>query len=48
LAAVTAGALTNSLRRLCERNMLSRMEHGKYQFEDEAFAEWSADCELDA
>lgn len=30
----------NALRRLNGKNLLTRMSHGRYQFEDEAFAEW--------
>lgn len=32
--------LSNSLRRLLDKNIITRMEQGKYQLEDEAFAEW--------
>lgn len=30
----------NALRRLGEKALLTRMERGRYQFEDEAFADW--------
>jgi len=38
--AADASTLSNALRRLVEKNIIARMEHGKYQFEDEAYAEW--------
>lgn len=32
--------IQNSLRRLEKKNLITKMEHGIYQFEDEAFADW--------
>ena len=37
---VTAGALQNSLRRLIDKNIITRMDRGTYRIEDEAFADW--------
>lgn len=37
---VTAAALQNSLRRMTNRNVITRMDRGAYRVEDEAFAEW--------
>lgn len=37
---VTASAVQNSLRRLTDRNVLTRIDRGTYRFEDEAFADW--------
>lgn len=44
----SAATLTNALRRLCAKGTLVRIEAGEYRFEDEAFAEWVAQRELDA
>lgn len=30
----------NALRRLSEKNIITKIDHGLYQFEDEAFGEW--------
>lgn len=30
----------NALRRLTNKNIISKIEHGTYQFEDEAFSDW--------
>lgn len=30
----------NALRRLMDKNIVTKLEHGIYQFEDEAFADW--------
>jgi hypothetical protein len=30
----------NALQRLNNKNLLTRMSHGRYPFEEEAFAEW--------
>jgi hypothetical protein len=30
----------NSIRRLSQKNILTRLDYGKYQFEDEAFSDW--------
>lgn len=30
----------NSLRRLFNKNIITKIEYGTYQFEDEAFADW--------
>jgi hypothetical protein len=45
--AVSAATLTNSMRRLCAKGVLTRMEVGDYRFEDEAFAEWVVNRELE-
>ncbi|NMM25788.1 MAG: hypothetical protein HHJ12_00560 [Glaciimonas sp.] len=37
---VTAATPQNTLRRLADKNIVTRMERGNYQFEDEAFADW--------
>ena len=30
----------NALRRLSNKNLITKIEIGKYQFEDEGFADW--------
>ena len=30
----------NALRRLSNKNLITKVEYGIYQFEDEAFADW--------
>lgn len=30
----------NALRRLTQKNILTKIEHGVYQFEEEAFEDW--------
>lgn len=30
----------NALRRLSEKNIITKIDHGRYQFEDEAFEDW--------
>ena len=30
----------NALRRLCNKNVITKLEYGKYQMEDESFADW--------
>jgi predicted transcriptional regulator len=37
---VTASAVQNALRRLADKNVVTRVDRGAYRFEDEAFAEW--------
>lgn len=37
---VTASAVQNSLRRLADKNVVTRIDRGTYRFEDEAFADW--------
>lgn len=37
---VTAGAVQNSLRRLVDKSVITRMDRGAYRIEDEAFADW--------
>lgn len=37
---VSSNTIQNALRRLSEKNIISRIDHGMYQFEDEAFADW--------
>ncbi|MDB5794997.1 MAG: hypothetical protein JWR25_1376 [Noviherbaspirillum sp.] len=37
---VAAATPQNALRRLVDRNIVTRMDRGSYQFEDEAFADW--------
>jgi len=37
---VNRNTIQNALRRLAHRNILTRIEHGIYQFEDEAFSDW--------
>lgn len=37
---VDKNTIYNSLRRLMNKNILTKIEHGTYQFEDEAFADW--------
>lgn len=37
---VTAGAVQNSLRRLVDKSVVTRMDRGAYRIEDEAFADW--------
>jgi len=33
-------AQQNALRRLVSKNILTKMDYGVYQFEDESFADW--------
>lgn len=37
---VDRNTISNALRRLCDKNILTKIEHGIYQFEDEAFSDW--------
>jgi len=37
---VTAGAIQNSLRRLADKSVITRIDRGTYRVEDEAFADW--------
>ncbi len=37
---VSKNTIHNSLRRLSSKNILTKIEYGTYQFEDEAFADW--------
>lgn len=37
---VNKNTIQNALRRLAHRNILTKIEHGIYQFEDEALADW--------
>lgn len=37
---VTKNTVHNALRRLTNKNILTKIEYSSYQFEDEAFAEW--------
>lgn len=37
---VNKNTTQNSLRRLSNKNLITKMEYGMYQFEDEAFADW--------
>lgn len=37
---VSRNTTQNALRRLVSKNILTRMDYGLYQFEDEAFADW--------
>lgn len=37
---VNKNTTQNALRRLSNKNIITKVEHGKYQFEDEAFADW--------
>ncbi len=30
----------NALRRLSSKNVITKIQYGKYQFEDEGFADW--------
>ena len=36
----TALAYENALRRLGNKNLITKIEYGKYQFEDEGFYDW--------
>ena len=38
--AVYHNMINNALRRLMKKNMITKMDYGTYQFEDEAFADW--------
>jgi len=38
--AVNRSTVQNALRRLASKNIITKLEHGIYQFEDEAFADW--------
>lgn len=40
---VAAATSQNTLRRLANKNIVTRMDRGNYQFEDEAFADWVRD-----
>jgi hypothetical protein len=37
---VTAGAIQNSLRRLADKSVVTRIDRGTYRVEDDAFADW--------
>ncbi len=37
---VNKNTTQNALRRLSNKNIITKVEHGKYQFEDESFADW--------
>ncbi len=37
---VSKNTIHNSLRRLSSKNILTKIEYGTYQFEDEAFSDW--------
>lgn len=37
----------HSLRRLQEENLVAKLDYGNYQFQDDAFAEWLRNLELD-
>lgn len=37
---VNSTTIQNSLRRLEKKNLITKIDHGAYQFEDEAFADW--------
>ena len=37
---VNKNTTLNALRRLASKNIVTKMEHGIYQFEDDAFADW--------
>jgi len=43
---ISKNTILNALIRLCDKNILTRMEYGIYQFEDEAFAEWVKAVEI--
>ena len=38
--AVNKNTTQNALRRLANKNIITKVEYGTYQFEDEAFADW--------
>ena len=37
---VNKNTIQNSLRRLEKKNLITKIDYGTYQFEDEAFSEW--------
>ena len=37
---VYKNTVLNALRRLSNKNFITKIDHGLYQFEDEAFADW--------
>ncbi len=37
---VSKNTTHNALRRLSQKNIITKVEYGKYQFEDEVFADW--------
>ncbi len=37
---VKKATIQNSLRRLSNKNIITKIDHGTYQFEDDAFADW--------
>jgi hypothetical protein len=37
---VNKNTIHNALRRLYNKNILTKIDYGIYQFEDEAFADW--------
>lgn len=37
---IQKNTIQNSIQRLSKKNILTRLDYGKYQFEDEAFEEW--------
>ncbi len=37
---VTRNTAQNALRRLAQKNMITKLQYGRYQVEDEAFADW--------
>jgi hypothetical protein len=39
-SSVNKSTIHNSLRRLSDKNIITKIEYGVYQFEDEAFADW--------
>ncbi len=39
-SAIDKNLFNNALRRLMKKNILTKMDYGVYQFEDEAFADW--------
>jgi hypothetical protein len=45
--AVSMNTPAHALRRLQKRNLVTKLAHGEYQFEDEAFAEWVHQASLE-
>ena len=44
---VTKNTSQNALRRLANKNLITKIEYGRYQFEDETFADWVKHLEED-
>lgn len=40
ISPIFKNTIQNAIQRLSQKNILTRLDYGKYQFEDEAFADW--------